>query len=152
MFPQTKIIEEDLPAQRFLWREMDRKRAPDEYVMSRMIFGSVSSPCSAQYVKNRNAQDFSQEFPDAVHAIITQHYMDDYYDSAETEAEAVTKIQSVIHVHYRGGYKIRNWSSSSKEVLGEIPAELRCTGDKVLNSEFDLPNERVLGMSWNPTN
>ncbi|CAG7826219.1 unnamed protein product, partial [Allacma fusca] len=114
MFPQTKIIEEDLPAQRFLWREMDRRRAPDEYVMSRMIFGSVSSPCSAQYVKNRNAQDFSEEFPDAVHAIVTQHYMDDYYDSADTEAEAVTKIQSVIYVHERGGYKIRNWSSSSK--------------------------------------
>ncbi|CAG7830141.1 unnamed protein product, partial [Allacma fusca] len=55
MFPQTRIIESDLPAQRFLWRAMDRDRPPDEMVMTRMIFGSVSSPCSAQFVKNRNA-------------------------------------------------------------------------------------------------
>ncbi|CAG7832144.1 unnamed protein product [Allacma fusca] len=109
MFPQTKIIEEDLPAQRFLWREMER----------------------------------GQKFPDAVHAIVTQHYTDDYYDSADTKEEAITKIQSVIYVHERGGYKIRNWSSSSKEVLKEIPVELRYTGYNVLNAEFDLPNERV---------
>ncbi|CAG7786049.1 unnamed protein product [Allacma fusca] len=116
-----------------------------------MIFGSVSSPCSAQFVKNRNAQDFKDDFPEAVAAVVYQHYMDDYFDSTDSIDEAVTKIKSVIKIHQKGVYKICNWTSCSPDVLKEIPSELRGIDDKDLNGSKNLPTERVLGMSWNPT-
>ncbi|CAG7723450.1 unnamed protein product, partial [Allacma fusca] len=143
------IIEDDLPAQRFLWRETDRSRPADEMVMTRMIFGSVSSPCSAQYVKNRNALEFSQEFPDAVAAVVNQHYMDDYFDSTDTVEQAVRKIHSIIMIHSKGGWKICNWTSCSTDVLKEISSDLRCIEDKELSPESELPTERVLDGTTN---
>ena len=46
-------------------------------------FGSTSSPCSAQYIKNKNAQAYAEQYPDAVEAIVDKHYVDDYLDSTD---------------------------------------------------------------------
>lgn len=70
MFHQVRIRKEDQNAQRFLWRGMDKNRAPGVYVIIVMTFGATCSPCRAQYVRNRNAMEFSNEFPRAVNGII----------------------------------------------------------------------------------
>jgi len=44
MFHQVQIIEEDQPALRFLWRNLELGRPPDVYQMLVMIFGAASSP------------------------------------------------------------------------------------------------------------
>lgn len=69
MFLQVKIRDQDQWAQKFLWRGMDREREPETYVMSSMIFGSTSSPCSANYVMNKNATEYETQYPEAVKAI-----------------------------------------------------------------------------------
>ena len=89
VFHQVKIMEKDTPAQRFLWRDMACSSPPEVYQMEVMIFGAVSSPCSAQFAKNVNAQRFADTLPEAVDAILKKHYMDDYLDSADTELEAI---------------------------------------------------------------
>ena len=151
MFHQVRIRSEDTPAQRFLWREASD--APVQtYQMAAMIFGAVSSisPCSAQFVKNRNAEQFADEMPDAVNAIWHKHYMDDYLDSVDTESEAITRIKEVLHIHEQGGFEMRNWISSSRKVLQAIPEDLRARGDIDLSSGTALPTERTLGVRWNP--
>ncbi|CAG7724184.1 unnamed protein product [Allacma fusca] len=115
MFPQTRIIEDDLPAQRFLWRGTDRSRPADEI-----------------------------EFPDAVAAVVNQHYMDDYFDSTDTVEQAVRKIHSIILIHSKVGWKICNWTSCSTDVLKGIRSDLQCIEDKELSPESELPTERVL--------
>lgn len=52
MFPQIKIRAEDIHAQRFLWRNGDKNKKPDQYVLEVMTFGANCSPTSAQFVKN----------------------------------------------------------------------------------------------------
>ncbi|CAK1544168.1 unnamed protein product [Leptosia nina] len=80
MFLQVKIREEDRDSLRFLWR--DNEKAPvKEYRMTSVIFGAASSPCTAIYVKNKNAQEYQEEFPEAARAIERNHYMDDYLQS-----------------------------------------------------------------------
>ena len=44
MSNQCRVIEEDQPALRFLWCNLDLHRAPDVYQMQVMIFGAASSP------------------------------------------------------------------------------------------------------------
>ncbi|XP_062533423.1 uncharacterized protein LOC134202455 [Armigeres subalbatus] len=61
MYHQLRIREEDKRAQRFLFRN-DPSAKPEVYVMDVATFGSTSSPCSAQYVKNWNAREFAGQF------------------------------------------------------------------------------------------
>ncbi|XP_062538916.1 uncharacterized protein LOC134207212 [Armigeres subalbatus] len=87
MFHQLKIRAEDKQKQRFIFRKTPED-PPSIYVMDVATFGSTSSPCSAQFVKNRNAEEFAAQYPKASAASIHQHYIDDYFDSVDTVEEA----------------------------------------------------------------
>lgn len=63
MYHQVKVREEDQHVQRFLWRD-DPNQEPDIYIMMVMTFGSKCLPRSAQYVKNKNAEEFRDKFHD----------------------------------------------------------------------------------------
>ncbi|XP_053698719.1 uncharacterized protein LOC128745665 [Sabethes cyaneus] len=58
MFHQIRIRNADKISQLFLWRS-DPSEKPAVYMMDVAIFGSTSSPASAQFVKNRNAEQHS---------------------------------------------------------------------------------------------
>ncbi|XP_075157722.1 uncharacterized protein LOC142230988 [Haematobia irritans] len=66
MFHQVLIREEDQVAQLFLWRGGDASREPDTYIMRVMTFGASCSPSLANYVKNKNADRFFPDYPQAV--------------------------------------------------------------------------------------
>ena len=76
--------------------------------MQVMIFGATSSPYVAQEIKNRNADEFKNEYPEACQAIISKQYMDDYLDSVDGIDEAIRRAQEVALVHSKGGFEIRN--------------------------------------------
>ena len=78
MFHRIKIRSEDLDAQRFLWRGMDRQNPPHTYVMDAMIFGATCSPATAILVMRKNAEEFSAEFPHVYNVVQRNYYMDDY--------------------------------------------------------------------------
>lgn len=52
-----------------------------EFRMKRMVFGPNCYPSTAQFVKNKNANFFERQFPEAVFAIKFVHYVDDYLGS-----------------------------------------------------------------------
>ncbi|XP_054015870.1 uncharacterized protein LOC128896528, partial [Hylaeus anthracinus] len=60
MFLRVKMRENDRNAQTFLCRGSDRSGKPDEYQMTCLVFGAKSSPCSAMFVKNKNAETFTE--------------------------------------------------------------------------------------------
>ena len=76
--------------------------------------------------------------------------MDDYFDSANSEQEAIARIHQVINLHSHGGIEMRNWIASFRCVLAAIPAHLRARGEFDLSSSNDLPMERTLGLRWDP--
>ena len=124
MFHMVKIRQEDVSALRFLWRGKDRSRAPDVYQMNVMVFGAVSSPFQAQWIKNRNALEHAEVSQEAVDAICNRHYVDDYLDSCTTTEEAIDKIMKVREIHRRGGFEIRGWLCNVPEVLKVVaPSE-----------------------------
>ncbi|CAG7727180.1 unnamed protein product, partial [Allacma fusca] len=150
MYPQIKIIPEDQFSQCFLWRGMEREMNPKLFLMTSMMFGTKSSPSSALFVKNQNAQDFSEQYPEAAEAIINNHYMDNYLDSFQTVEEAMKRYEEVFKIHSYGGFHMCGWSTNSKELLSQIPQELTTVDKKQWTIEADIPTERILGMVWNP--
>jgi hypothetical protein len=93
--------------------------------MEVMTFGATCSPCSATYVKDLNAEQLKEEFPDSWKDVIMRHYVDDYLGGAETTEEAIGRIADVINIHQRGGFHICKWTSNCREAVQQIPVELR---------------------------
>ncbi|XP_058446466.1 uncharacterized protein LOC131427358 [Malaya genurostris] len=149
MFHQVQIRSDDRQAQRFLWRNNQNDK-PEIYVMDVATFGSTCSPCTAQYVKNRNATDYEKEYPEAAVAIRENHYVDDFLDSRDTEEEMVKIALDVKQVHSKGGFNIRNWLSNSEYVLRRLGEK---NDDDVKSFLIDKSStaERVLGLVWRPT-
>ncbi|XP_062714292.1 uncharacterized protein LOC134291044 [Aedes albopictus] len=147
MFHQIFIKNSDRYAHCFLWSPKAQKK-PDVFVMNVATFGSTSSPATAQFVKNVNAQRFSEEFPRAVEGIVYNHYVDDYLDSFPDEDEAKRVAGEVRDVHRKGGFEIRNWCSNSSAVLKHL-GENQDKVVKNLNPDSGGLPDRVLGMLWN---
>ncbi|XP_062541787.1 uncharacterized protein LOC134209767 [Armigeres subalbatus] len=146
MFHQLLIREQDRHSQRFLYRSNPLKPF-DIYLMNVATFGSTCSPASAQYVKNKNAEEFADLFPRAVEGIIENHYVDDFLDSFESEEEAERVSQEVRSIHLKGGFQLRNWMSNSADVLREMN-ESDPGISKSLYLSVSEDSDRVLGMLW----
>ncbi|XP_058456561.1 uncharacterized protein LOC131433958 [Malaya genurostris] len=148
MFHQIKIRFPDCQSQRFLFRD-HATDCPQIYIMDVATFGATCSPATAQFVKNTNALEFSQEFPRAVAAILHNHYVDDYLDSFRTVEEAIEVVNEVKLVHSREGFTLRHFLSNDMDVLRGI-GELTSDAVKNLFLERDETLESVLGMKWLP--
>ncbi|XP_038116797.1 uncharacterized protein LOC119768998 [Culex quinquefasciatus] len=148
MFHQFKIRKDDVPSQRFLYR--DHPSEPVKvFAMDVGSFGATCSPCQAQYIKNRNAMEHAAEYPEAAEAIVNKHYVDDYLDSFDSEAKAIKVALEVKEVHARGGFEIRNWHSNSRALLERV-GEPKQTQTKAINIDAESEAERVLGLLWLP--
>ncbi|XP_055543499.1 uncharacterized protein LOC129729046 [Wyeomyia smithii] len=139
MFHQILIRQMDQNSQRFFWRGMDRTSAPQVYVMMAMIFGAVSSPSIAQFIKNFNARELEDRFPGVERAIVRQHYVDDYFDSTDSEIEAIILAKNVIEAHKQGGFKLVKFVSNSSAVLKSLDPAMRA------EPKADV---HVLGLQW----
>ncbi|XP_053691744.1 uncharacterized protein LOC128740235 [Sabethes cyaneus] len=148
MFHQIRIRNEDRQSQRFLWRSNCNER-PTIFVMDVATFGSACSPCSAQYIKNLNAKEFADKYPDASEAIENGHYVDDFLDSRDTNEEVFRVAEDVRKVHSLGGFDLRNFVSNSVEVLDKL-GEVDPSLVKVLNLTESGSSESVLGIRWLP--
>ncbi|XP_062710628.1 uncharacterized protein LOC134288773 [Aedes albopictus] len=135
MFLRILIREEDKWSQCFLWR-----RRPEEdvqvYVINVAMFGATSSPCTAQYVKNWNASEYSEQYPRAVEAVIKNHYVDDFLDSVNSVEES--------------GFQFGKILSNEQEVLDRL-GETSSAISKPLPVDKDRAYERVLGITWIPS-
>ncbi|XP_062704199.1 uncharacterized protein LOC134286582 [Aedes albopictus] len=148
MFHRIRIREENRQYQRFLWRN-DPEHPPNIFVMDVATFGSTSSPCSAQYVKNVNAEEFADEYPRAAYAI-HYHYVDDYLDSFVSREKAILIGKQVKMIHREGGFELRNFQSNDAQIAAEV-GELSEECDKSLFLDKSEGVESVLGMRWTPS-
>ncbi|XP_055913262.1 uncharacterized protein LOC129946907 [Eupeodes corollae] len=152
MFHRVRIRDEDNNSQLILWRGENRTDNPRILKMTAMMFGATCSPSSAIYVKDLNADEYLDTYPEAVYAIKNNHYMDDYLGHADDEAAATALIEDVIRILRLGGFHITNWRSSSKSVLQNIPVdELAKVADRKINIDKNSES-RILGVLWNTQN
>ncbi|XP_055523265.1 uncharacterized protein LOC129717404 [Wyeomyia smithii] len=146
MFHQVKIRNEDQHSQRFLWWDSEDRKKLNTYAMQVMTFGACCSPASAQFIKNLNAERFSEDLPAAAKTIVQCTYVDDMLCSEETEEKVIELAKSVRFIHEQGGFEIRNWTSNSRSVLAALKSET-CLS-KNLDLSSSLATEKVLGLWW----
>ncbi|XP_061398464.1 uncharacterized protein LOC133334184 [Musca vetustissima] len=144
MFHQVKIQPCDRVSQRFLWRDENQNKPPDEYEMQVMIFGAACSPCSAIFVMNANAKDHLGYNPRAIEAICEHHYVDDFVDSFDSVDEAIIISKQVKEIHKNGGFELRNFISNSKDVSLALDGSTKAMS-------IDCGTEKVLGLYWEPS-
>ena len=126
---------------------MDLARPPTTYQMQVLVFGAKSSPCAATYVLRRCAADGEAEYPEAAAAVRSRFYVDDYLDSLETAEEADSMRTSLTALLRDGGFKLTQWSNSSRDVLCQIqPEEVSETSRDL---DLDEPDwNKALGVCW----
>ncbi|XP_058449120.1 uncharacterized protein LOC131429087 [Malaya genurostris] len=144
MFHQISIRREDRHSQRFLWRS-DPSHTPEIFLMDVATFGSSCSPASAQFVKNKNAEEIRERYPRAVKVIVENHYVDDCLESFESTEEAVRVSREMRMIHEEGGFLLRSWRSNSREVLKELEETNSAGTNTVVQG---VAFERVLGLLW----
>ncbi|XP_055604350.1 uncharacterized protein LOC129752600 [Uranotaenia lowii] len=148
MYHQIRIRGQDKQAQRFLFRN-NPSEPIQTFVMDVATFGATCSPCSAQHIKNHNAREFADRYPEASAAVIYNHYVDDYFDSTNTVEQAVQRATEVKYIHSKGGFEIRNWVSNSDEFLKKMGAA-KSVQSIHFNHDKQTESDRVLGIKWDP--
>ncbi|GBP90924.1 hypothetical protein EVAR_66268_1 [Eumeta japonica] len=143
MFLQIRIREEDRDALRFLWRE-NADEPPVECRMTSVVFGAASSPCTAIYIKNKNAEQHRKEHAKAPDAIAYNHYMDDYLQSFPTVEEATRVAKEVALVHNKAKFELGKWASNEPAVLEAV------SSTSSQDAEIKLDPEKILGLIWRP--
>ncbi|XP_047988401.1 uncharacterized protein LOC125228007 [Leguminivora glycinivorella] len=146
MFLQIQLRREDRHSQLFIWRGSRRDVTPWTYQLNRVCFGNISSPFLAHSVRNRNATDNKDRYPDAVYDIHNNHYMDDYVASYETERELISTATQVRLAHAEASFRLRSYASNSELLMRNIDPEERATGPSHLGEK----QQTVLGMTWDP--
>ncbi|XP_062707859.1 uncharacterized protein LOC134288121 [Aedes albopictus] len=149
MFLRILIRDEDRWSQCFLWRSNPEEEVR-VYVINVAMFGATSSPCTAQFVKNWNASDYSEQYPRAVEAVTKNHYVDDFLDSVNSVEEAVQLVQQVQDIHAAAGFQFGKILSNEKAVLDRL-GETSTAISKPLPVDKDRICERVLGVTWIPS-
>ena len=150
MFHQVLILPRDRPALSFLWRSMEVNRPPDTYEMNKAIFGAKCSPAIASFALQtviKNCCDKSLTRDEAAE-VSRQFYIDDFVTSEESVEKAKALLHTVVEVVADGGFKLRKWTSNSREVLESVAPENRAHPEA--DASMPLPSERVLGMAWDP--
>ncbi|XP_043211906.1 uncharacterized protein LOC122376197, partial [Amphibalanus amphitrite] len=152
MYHQVRIRTEDQPASSFLWRDMERHRKPDVYLMEVVIFGAKSSPATANYVLRKALLDYGVETDKVLsrspEQLAKSFYMDDCLFSCMTEDAAKQLYADVKEALERGGSHLTKWRSSSPAVLKGVPESERASASASLCLRSSHTAEKTLGIAW----
>ncbi|XP_017470549.1 PREDICTED: uncharacterized protein LOC108362189 [Rhagoletis zephyria] len=118
--------------------------------MQYLIFGSICSPCSAQYIKNLNAENFRTKYPRAVEGIINRHYVDDYVDSFDSVDEAIDVTLQIKDIHISANFELRRFVSNSKKLLISVADTPTTSLESTTKNMFygESNSGKILGMYW----
>ena len=151
MFHQVKVLADDRDSLRFLWWPGgDTTQQLVEYRMTSHVFGARSSPSVVNYCLRQTALDHGAKYnEEASLALQRNFYVDNLLKSMDSEEECIRLSEDLIGLCADGGFRLNQWTSSSKRVLAAVPEEERDTSVAALDlSKDELPTERALGIHW----
>lgn len=118
--------------------------------MQSMMFGPTCSPACAQFVKDTHAETFRDKCPEAVEGITKFTYVENYFNSHSTIAEALRVSKDAINIFADIKFDLVAFESNSSEFLQQLPAGVvKDTPVNVIDPQaVDLT--KILGLSYDP--
>ncbi|XP_073669326.1 uncharacterized protein [Paramisgurnus dabryanus] len=150
MFHQVRLLPQDKPLLRFLWRDLEIKSPPTIYEWQVIPFGTTASPCCAIYALQRIAKD-AQADERVTYSIQHCFYVDNCLQSLPTSDEAKDLLHSLRATLSSGGFDIRQWASNDPKVICDLPPDARSDQAELWLSHHPSldPMESTLGLHWN---
>lgn len=146
MYLQIRLQPSDRSYHRFLWRDLEQTRPPEEYEFERVVFGVNASPFMAQFVVQEHAKSHQAELPMAAETVLKSTYMDDSMDSVPDVESGCELYNQLSKLWGSAGMQDQKWLSNSPEVLACIPPEDRAA--EISLEEGELPSVKTLGVLW----
>ncbi len=149
MFHQVRLLPEDRPLLRFIWRNMHRKDPPDVYEWQVLPFGTTCSPCCATFALQMHIRCQQVGNEDVLQSIERSFYVDNCLQSLPTAEEAKQLIDKMRPLLASGGLEIRQWATNVPSVVQHLPTKARSENIELwLQQTHSDPLEPALGLMW----
>ena len=141
MFYQVKVPVDQRDLLRFLWWPgCDVDQNIIECRMHAHIFGATSSPAVVKFALRKTALGNATSFsPLVVETVHRSFYVDDCLPSVYSVEEAIDLSAEPRALMQKGGFRLTQWTSNSREVLNSISESERVKNVK----EVDLDHEEL---------
>lgn len=150
MFHQVRLLPEDRPLLRFLWRDLLREIPPRVYEWQVLPFGTTSSPCCAIYALQKHVKEHPRSTTDLIQSVKSNFYVDNCLESLPTAEAAKTRVDDLRALLADGGFEIRQWTSNRSSVVAHLPSDARSQDMELwLDHNRCDPQEPALGLCWN---
>lgn len=126
MFHQVRLLPEDRPLVRFLWRQTERDVVPDIYEWQVLPFGTTSSPCCATFALQKHVRDNCEGgYKDVQQTVENNFYVDNCLTSLPSIPEAKSLVNKICEHLATGGFEMRQWASNHQSVVAHLPPGAR---------------------------
>ena len=103
------------------------------------IFGATDSPCSANPILLRTADDNEEGFdPSTLDTLRHDFYVDDLLKSVPTPENAITLMEQLIELCAKGRFNLTKFVSNNRKVWSAIPQAKRADPSLDVNLD-ELP-------------
>ncbi|KAJ7997480.1 hypothetical protein DPEC_G00229450 [Dallia pectoralis] len=151
MFHQVRLLPQDRPLIRFVWRDMKREEPPEVYEWQVLPFGTTCSPCCATFALQRHVTHHSKPGDKVRFSVERCFYVDNCLQSLPTPAEAKQLVDNLRETLASGGFDLRQWASNQTSVVSHLPKEARSDSTELwLSEDKSSSPESTLGLSWHP--
>lgn len=149
MFHQVRLLPEDRPLLRFLWRDTNREEQPSVYEWRVLAFCTTSSPCCATFALQLHARDSSNLGEAAREAGKKSFYVDNCMLSLTSEKEAKVLVDQLRTLLAEGGFDLRQWASNVPSVIRHLPPEAHSDSvERWIAQGQPDSQESTLGLHW----
>ncbi len=149
MFHQVRLLPEDRPLLRLIWRNMRRKDPLDIYEWQVFPFGTTCSPCCTTFVLQMHVRCQQVGNEDVLQSIERSFYVDNCIQSLPTAEEAKQLIDKMRPLLASGGFEIRQWATNVPSVVLHLPTKALSENIELwLQQNHSDPLELALGLMW----
>lgn len=107
MFHQIRLLPDDRPLLRFIWRDMRCEDPADVFEWQVLPLGTMSSPCCAIFAMQLHARNHQDSHPEVLQSVQQSFYIDQCHESFLSADAAKLRVDQLRTLLAEGGFDLR---------------------------------------------